>query len=160
MKGRRILVGVGGGIAAFKAAALASMLVQDGYRVRAAMTPHATRFVGALTFDGLCAQRTILSATQVDPDGAMPHLAAAAGAGLFVIAPATADLLAKLAAGAADDPVCLLALTVRCPVLICPAMNDATESVPIRRCHWLGSAKYTMSAPDFATFSFSASPLR
>ncbi|MFO1077565.1 MAG: flavoprotein [Planctomycetota bacterium] len=121
----RVLVGVGAGIAAYKLAYLCSALVQRGAAVRVAMTADAQRFVGALTFEGLTGQRAILSTTQVDADGSLPHLAAAQLAQVYVIAPATADLLARLALGAAADPVSLLALTVRCPVLVCPAMNDA-----------------------------------
>ncbi len=120
----RILVGVGGGIAAYKVAALCSTLVQQGHQVRVAMTPAATRYVGAVTFEGLCNQKVIASATQVDADGRVPHIDAAKEADVYVIAPATAGLLARMAQGAADDAVSLLALTVRCPVLICPAMND------------------------------------
>lgn len=124
-----VLLGVGGGIAAYKVAFLASRLVQRGFAVRVAMTPHATQFVGALTFEGLTGQAAILSPTQVDRDGGVPHIDAARAARLYVIAPATADLLAKLAHGAADDPVSLLALTCRCPLLVCPAMNDAMWNV-------------------------------
>lgn len=125
MRHRRVLVGVGGGIAAFKAAALVSQLVQRGVEVRVAMSRSAHAFVGAATFAGLTGRPPIVSATQVDPDGSVPHIAAAAAAEAYVIAPATADLLAKLAAGVADDPVCLLALTCRGRKLLCPAMNDA-----------------------------------
>jgi phosphopantothenoylcysteine decarboxylase/phosphopantothenate--cysteine ligase len=134
MKGKRVVVGVGGGIAAFKVAALVSQLVQRGASVRVAMTRAAAEFVGPLTFAGLTGTQVILSTTQVDPDGTVPHLAAARGADVFVVAPATADLLAKLAAGAADDPVCLLALTCRCRHVLCPAMNDAMwQSAGVQR---------------------------
>ena len=78
-----------------------------------------------MTFAGLTGSQPILSSTQVDADGSVPHIDAAAGADVYCIAPATAGILAQLASGAADDPVALLALTVRCPVVICPAMNDA-----------------------------------
>ncbi|MBK8095710.1 MAG: hypothetical protein IPK26_01300 [Planctomycetes bacterium] len=122
---RHVLLGVGGGIAAYKIAALASRLVQRGHTVRVAMTPRAAEFIGPLTFAGLTGRPVIRSSTQVDPDGAVPHIAAAVAAAVYVIAPATADLLAKLAAGAADDAVALLAITCRCPILVCPAMNDA-----------------------------------
>lgn len=120
-----VLLGVGGGIAAYKLAYVASRLVQQGCAVRAALTPHATEYVGALTFEGLTGQKAILSSTQIDADGGVPHIAAARAAQVYVIAPATADLLSRLAAGAAADPVALLALTCRCPILVCPAMNDA-----------------------------------
>ncbi|MBL8756452.1 MAG: hypothetical protein JNK15_24370 [Planctomycetes bacterium] len=120
-----VLLGVGGGIAAYKLAFLASRLVQRGHRVRVAMTPRACEFVGPLTFEGLTGRKVILSSTQVDADGTAPHLEAAKAAAVYVVAPATADLLAKLAFGAADDPVSLLATTCRCPIVVCPAMNDA-----------------------------------
>jgi phosphopantothenoylcysteine synthetase/decarboxylase len=120
-----VLLGIGGGIAAYKLAFAASRLVQRGARVRVAMTPRACDYVGPLTFAGLTGQQAILSSTQIDADGSAPHIAAAARAKVYVIAPATAGLLARLAQGAADDPVTLLALTCRCPILLCPAMNDA-----------------------------------
>lgn len=126
----QVLLGVGGGIAAYKLAYIASRLVQDGHGVRVAMTGAATKFVGALTFAGLTGKQVILSATQVDADGGVPHIDAAKWAQVLVIAPATASLLHKLASGAADDPVALLALTCRCPVLVCPAMNDAMWLAP------------------------------
>ena len=74
---REVLLGVGGGIAAYKVAALASRLVQQGHRVRVAMTPRALEFVGALTFEGLTGRKAILSPTQVDQDGSVPHIEAA-----------------------------------------------------------------------------------
>jgi phosphopantothenoylcysteine decarboxylase/phosphopantothenate--cysteine ligase len=122
---REVLLGVGGGIAAYKVAALASRLVQQGCSVRVAMTPRALEFVGALTFEGLTGRKAIVSPTQVDADGTVPHIAAAKAAQVYVVAPASADLLARFAAGLADDAVSLLMLTCRCPILVCPAMNDA-----------------------------------
>ena len=126
-----ILLGVGGGIAAYKVAALASALVQAGHAVRVAMTPTAQQFVGALTFEGLTGTQAILRATQVDRDGTAPHIVATADADLMVIAPATADLLAKLAAGVCDDAVTLAALVAKCRKLLCPAMNDAMFQNPV-----------------------------
>lgn len=128
---RDVLLGIGGGIAAYKLAFAASRLVQQGCSVRVAMTKRAQDYVGALTFEGLTGRKAILSSTQVDADGSAPHIEAAKKARVYVIAPATADLLGKLAAGVADDAVTLLALTVRCPVLLCPAMNDAMWNAPV-----------------------------
>jgi phosphopantothenoylcysteine decarboxylase/phosphopantothenate--cysteine ligase len=122
---KHVLLGIGAGIAAYKLAFLASRLVQSGARVRVAMTPHATQFVGAVTFEGLTGSKAILSSTQVDPDGSVPHIDVARWAHVYLIAPASAALLSNLARGAADDPVSLLAITCRCPILVCPAMNDA-----------------------------------
>ncbi len=121
----RVLLGVGGGIAAYKLAFLASRLVQRGAAVRVAMTARAAEFVGPLTFEGLTGSKVIRSSTQVDADGTAPHIEAAKWAQVYLIAPATADLLARLALGAADDPVSLLAITCRAPIVVCPAMNDA-----------------------------------
>lgn len=120
-----VLIGVGAGIAAFKVAALCSQLVQHGCAVRVAMTARAPEFVGVVTFAGLTGRPVITRSTQIDADGSVPHIEAARAAQLYVIAPATADLLARLAAGSADDAVALLALSCRCPILLCPAMNDA-----------------------------------
>lgn len=126
----RVLLGIGGGIAAYKLAFLTSRLVQRAVDVRVAMTRHATEFVGPVTFEGLTNHKVVLSSTQVDPDGSVPHLDAANGIVAYLIAPATAGILAKLAMGAADDPVSLLALTCRCPRIVCPAMNDAMWRSP------------------------------
>lgn len=129
--GVNVLLGIGAGIAAYKLAYAASRLVQLGASVRVAMTPRAVEFVGALTFAGLTGKQVILSSTQIDRDGAVPHIEAARAASVYVIAPASADLLARLASGTADDAVTLLALTCRCPLLVCPAMNDAMWLAPV-----------------------------
>jgi len=121
----KAVLGVAGGIAAYKVAFVASRLVQQGVDVRVAMTPSALSFVGPATFGGLTNSQPILSSTQVDADGTVPHIEASRGAGVYCIAPATAGVLAQLASGAADDPVALLATSAQCPVVICPAMNDA-----------------------------------
>ena len=128
---RQVLLGIGGGIAAYKLAFVASRLAQRGVSVRVAMTPRAVEYVGALTFEGLSGKKAILSSTQVDADGSPPHIVAARDADVYVIAPATADLIARLAAGAADCAVTLLALTCRCPIVLCPAMNDAMWLNPV-----------------------------
>jgi phosphopantothenoylcysteine decarboxylase/phosphopantothenate--cysteine ligase len=126
-----ILIGVGGGIAAFKVAALTSQLVQAGHDVRVAMTSAAREFVGVRTFEGLTGHQVIASSTQVDRDGAVPHIEATRAADLFVIAPCTADLIAKLAAGTCDDPVTLAAVIFKGKKMICPAMNDAMWESPV-----------------------------
>ncbi len=125
-----VLLGVGGGIAAFKVAALASQLVQGGVDVRVAMSRDAERFVGAATFAGLTGRAVARSATQVDADGRVPHIEHTRAADLLLVAPATADLIARLAAGTCDDAVTLAAVACRCPRLVCPAMNDAMWQDP------------------------------
>jgi len=125
LEGREIVLGVSGGIAAYKAAMLASALVQDGAGVTAVLTRNARRFVGAATFAALTGRP--VASRSFDP-AAFPlgaHIELAARADLVVVAPATADLLAKAAAGAADDLLTTLLLCAECPVLVAPAMNSA-----------------------------------
>jgi phosphopantothenoylcysteine decarboxylase/phosphopantothenate--cysteine ligase len=121
----RVLLGVGGGIAAYKLAVVTSKLVQAGCEVRVALSRGAEAFIGRVTFEGLTGSPAIVSSTQVDPDGSVPHIAATRDADVLVVAPATADLLARLAAGFADDPVALASVACRCRRIVCPAMNDA-----------------------------------
>lgn len=130
LEGREIILGVTGGIAAFKAAALASLLVQRGAGVTAVLTRNARRFVGAATFAALTG-RPVASRT-FDPD-THPlggHIELAARAELVVVAPASADFLATAAAGAADDLLATLILCAECPLLLAPAMNAAMWAKP------------------------------
>ena len=119
-----LVIGVTGGIAAFKTAALVSRLVQDGHRVSVAMTQAASKMVGPATFAALSGRRV---ATRVFdeyfPLGA--HIELAQDADLLCVAPATADFLAKAALGLADDLVSTLYLAFDGPVLMAPAMNAA-----------------------------------
>ncbi|MFM9059228.1 MAG: flavoprotein [Planctomycetaceae bacterium] len=129
LQGREIVLGVTGGIAAFKAAALASALVQDGAGVTAVLTPNARRFVGSATFAALTGRPVATRAFDARyPLGA--HIELAARADLVVVAPASADYLAKAAAGAADDLLTTLVLCAECPVLVAPAMNAAMWAKP------------------------------
>jgi phosphopantothenoylcysteine decarboxylase / phosphopantothenate---cysteine ligase len=124
VRGLRVAVLVAGGIAAYKVADVVSRLVQAGCEVRVAMTAAATRFVGPATFHGLTGRpvQTDLFA----PDGpAEPHVELGDWAQVALVAPATADLVARLAGGHADDLVAATVLAARCPVVVAPAMNDA-----------------------------------
>jgi phosphopantothenoylcysteine decarboxylase / phosphopantothenate---cysteine ligase len=121
--GLTIVLGVGGGIAAYKACDLARLFVKGGAQVRVAMTPAATRFVGPLTFQALTGAPVLVDLLEPEADRAYGHLALARAADLLVIAPATADLLARLRAGMADDAVTTTALACEAPVLLAPAMN-------------------------------------
>ena len=121
LKDRQIVVGVTGGIAAYKACDLVSRLVRAGAKVRVVLTEHACRFVPPLSFEALSG-----SPAHVDtfaPRDGMEHIALARWAELFVIAPATANCIAKLACGIADDLLSTTALAMTCPVLVAPAMN-------------------------------------
>ena len=128
LAGREIVVGVSGGIAAYKAAALTSLLVQRGAGVTAVLTSSARRFVGAATFAALTGRPV---ASRTFAPAAFPlggHIELAVRADLVVVAPATADFLAKAAQGMADDLLSTLLLCAECPVLVAPAMNSAMWS--------------------------------
>lgn len=130
LAGREIILGVSAGIAAFKAAALASSLVQEGAFVTAVLTRRARRFVGEATFAALTGRPV---ATRIFDPAAHPlgaHIELASRADLLVVAPASADLLARAAAGAADDLLTTLLLCVECPVAMAPAMNAAMWAKP------------------------------
>ena len=119
---RRIVLGVAGGIAAYKSVELVRLLVDAGYHVAPVLTPDATRFVGALTFSALASEpaRTSLFA---DPTTPIPHTYLGQGADVVVVAPATAHLIARYARGMADDLLGATLLATRAPVLLCPAMH-------------------------------------
>jgi phosphopantothenoylcysteine decarboxylase/phosphopantothenate--cysteine ligase len=123
MEQRRILVGVTGGIAAYKAPELVRALRRAGHAVRCVMTPEAAAFVTPLvlqTLTGAPVKTDVLDASQ---EGEIDHIALADWAELFVVAPATANTLARLAHGLADEPVSTVALATRAPLLVAPAMN-------------------------------------
>jgi phosphopantothenoylcysteine decarboxylase len=127
---REIIVGVSGGIAAYKAAALTSLLVQRGAKVTAVLTRNARRFIGVATFAALTGRPV---ATRSFDPAAHPlgaHIELAERADLVVVAPASADLLAKAAGGSADDLLATLLLCVECPVVMAPAMNSAMWAKP------------------------------
>ena len=117
----KIILGIGGGIAAYKAAELARLLMQRGHEVRAAMTPAAREFVQPLTFAALTGRKTLTDLFAIE--SAIEHIQIAQENDLLAIAPATADLIAKLAHGLADDFVTTLYLAFTGPVVIAPAMN-------------------------------------
>ena len=130
LAGREIVVGVSAGIAAYKAAALTSLLVQRGAGVTVVMTRGARRFVGAATFAALTG-RAVASRTfepGMRPLGA--HIELATRAECVVVAPSTADLLARAAQGIADDLLTTLLLCAECPVIHAPAMNAAMWAKP------------------------------
>ena len=131
---REIVVGVTGGIAAFKTAQLVSQLVQDGYGVTVVMTEAAERFVGSATFAALTRRPVASAVFQPDqfPQGA--HIELARRAELLVVAPATADFLAKAAVGLADDLLSTLYLAFAGTVLAAPAMNvEMWEKAAVQR---------------------------
>lgn len=132
LAGRRVVVAVGGGVAAYKVAALVSRIVRDGAEVRVCMTDSAQRFVGPVTFRGLTNRPVALDMWTDQPvPEAYEHIALARFAEVLVLAPATANTLAKLAHGLADNLVTTTILATEAPVLVAPAMNAAMWKNPV-----------------------------
>lgn len=123
LTGKRIVVGVTGGIAAYKACDLVSRLKKRGAQVRVVLTEHACQFVQPLTFETLSGNPAYTDS--FDRKYEIGHVALAKWADLLLIAPATANCMAKMACGVADDLLSTTCLAVRCPVLVAPAMNSA-----------------------------------
>ena len=123
LNGREVLVGVTGGIAAYKTAALVSRLVQAGAGVSVVMTEAATRFVGPLTFQTLTSRPVYIDQFAAPEAYHTDHIALADRAEIVVVAPATANIIGKLANGIADDLLSTIFLAVDVPVLMAPAMN-------------------------------------
>jgi phosphopantothenoylcysteine decarboxylase/phosphopantothenate--cysteine ligase len=118
----KIILGVGGGIAAYKSAELARLLMQEGHQVQAVMTGAAQEFIRPLTFAALTGRKTLTDLFAIE--SAIEHIAVAQENELMAIAPATADLIAKLAHGLADDFLTTLYLAFTGPVVVAPAMNS------------------------------------
>jgi phosphopantothenoylcysteine decarboxylase/phosphopantothenate--cysteine ligase len=123
LNNKTIVLGVSGGIAAYKACDLASMLRQAGAQVVVVMTQAAQQFVTPLTFQSLTHRPVITSLWTPVEEWEIEHISVAQKASLAVIAPATANIIAKLACGIADDFLTTFALATRAPILVCPAMN-------------------------------------
>jgi phosphopantothenoylcysteine decarboxylase/phosphopantothenate--cysteine ligase len=127
LAGRRITVGVTGSIAAYKAAVVVRLLLREGARVTVVMTTGAARFVGASTFAGLTGEPVLTDMFDASTGGER-HVELAAASELVLVVPATADFLARLATGRADDLLAATALSARCPVIAVPAMHPAMWS--------------------------------
>jgi phosphopantothenoylcysteine decarboxylase / phosphopantothenate---cysteine ligase len=120
---KRIVLGVCGGIAAYKVADLASKLTQAGALVDTVLTAAAQNFLGPVTFAGVTGRKIFTDADLWDHTAHVPHVALGQQADLVIIAPATANTLAKLAHGIADNMVSIVALAARCLLLVAPAMD-------------------------------------
>lgn len=151
----RVLLGVTGGIAAYKACDLVSRLVKGGHDVRVVMTEHATHFVGPLTFEALCGHPVMTDALSTGhaPDGpsSIEHISWAKWAEVAVVAPLTASMLGKLACGIADDALTTVWMALPpIPNLLCPAMNTRMWEHPVvvRNLRWLDElGRYAIVAP-------------
>jgi phosphopantothenoylcysteine decarboxylase/phosphopantothenate--cysteine ligase len=139
LSGKRIILGVTGSIAAYKAATLASRLTQAGVQVDVIMTEAAVRFITPLTFQALTGRPVYTSMWQTETGGGLgthiAHVGLAHQADLLLIAPATAQTIARVALGLADDLLSVTALAARCPILIAPAMDAGMYENPATRQH-------------------------
>lgn len=136
LNGKRVIVGVTGGIAAYKACTLVSRLAQAGAQVTVCMTEAARKFVGPITFQALSGRPVYTSAWEHIESSDPQHISTARAADIAVVAPCTMDCMAKLASGVTDDMVCLILSAIdrrRTPVLLAPAMNEVMWSQPATR---------------------------
>ena len=123
LKNKNILLGVTGGIAAYKIANLASMLKKQGANVKVIMTENACQFITPMTFETLTAQKVYTDTFDRNFEFKVDHIELGKWADVFLIAPATANVIGKLANGIADDMLTTTALAMRCPIVVSPAMN-------------------------------------
>ncbi len=131
LKGKNILLGVTGGIAAYKAADLCSRLVKQHAGVDVIMTKNATQFITPLTFESLCHRKTVTDTFDRNHPWEVEHIALAEKADCVVIAPATANIIAKFAYGLADDMLTTTVLACTCPKILVPAMNTHMYENPV-----------------------------
>lgn len=130
-EGKTIVLGVSGGIAAYKAAQLASNLGKTAAQVHVIMTKHAAEFITPLTFETLTNHRVSIDTFDRNFEYNVEHVALAKKADVFLVAPATANVIAKMAAGIADDMLTTTILAASCPKIIAPAMNTGMYDNPI-----------------------------
>src|SRR4051794_19949076 len=131
LKGREIIVAICGGIAAYKVADVVSKLVQRGAGVTVVMTPEAQKFVTPLTFEALSGRKVRTGAWDLVDSSDPQHISLTERADLMLVAPATANVIAKIAHGLCDDLVSLMVCAAACPIVFAPAMNDRMWAHPI-----------------------------
>jgi phosphopantothenoylcysteine decarboxylase/phosphopantothenate--cysteine ligase len=131
LAGYEVLIGVCGGIAAYKVCEVVSTLVQRGAGVTVAMTGAARKFVGPVTFQALSGRPVLTSMWHADEAARVRHVSVTDAADLLLIAPATANIIGKTAAGIADDLVSTLVVGAASPVLVAPAMNERMWGNPV-----------------------------
>ncbi len=130
---KTIVLGITGGIAAYKAADIASKLTQAGAMVEVVMTESATRFIAPLTLRSITSRPVVTDMFEPAAEFSLEHIALAEAADVVTIAPATANTIAKIAAGIADDMLTCLVLATKAPVIVAPAMNDNMFQNPVTR---------------------------
>lgn len=150
LKGRELIVGVCGGIAAYKSADLVSKLVQLGAGVTVVMTNDAQRFVTPLTFESLSGRKVRTDSFDLVDSSDPQHIILTERADLLLVAPATANLIAKVAAGLCDDMLSLVICAAACPVVLAPAMNNRMWQNPITQenCAKLQKHGFKFIGPD------------
>ena len=131
LQGKTIILGISGSIAAYKAADIASKLTRDGAKVQAVMTEAATRFITPIALRSITGWPVVTSMWDMASEFSIEHVALAEAADVVAIAPATADIIARLASGRADDILTCTVLATRAPVIIAPAMNDNMFTNPV-----------------------------
>ncbi len=131
LKGKHILLGISGGIAAYKAASLASSLVKQHADVHVVMTENATKLISPVVFDSLTGNKTSIDTFDRNYEHKVEHIALATLADLVIVAPATANVIAKFANGLADDMLTTTVLACRCPKICAPAMNTGMYDNPV-----------------------------
>ena len=131
LKGKTVVVGVTGGIAAFKSAQLVSDLVKEGCDVHTVMTKNALNFINPITFETLTGNKCLVDTFDRNFQFNVEHVALSQRADVFIIAPATANIIGKLANGIADDMLSTMSLAATCDIIIAPAMNTYMYINPI-----------------------------
>jgi phosphopantothenoylcysteine decarboxylase/phosphopantothenate--cysteine ligase len=151
MKGKTVVLGVTGSIAAYKAAELASQLAQVGAKVEVVMTEAATEFIAPLTFRNITGRPVVTKMFELASEYSIEHIALAEAADVVVIAPATANIIAKIAAGIADDMLCCTVLATKAPVIVAPAMHASMyeSSVTQDNLAKLKSRGFTVVGPAY-----------
>ena len=132
-RNKSIVLGVTGSIAAYKAAEIASQLTQSGAKVNVILTEEAVQFISTVTFRAITGSPVVTGMFDLASEFSIEHVSLAKAADIVVIAPATANIIAKLAAGIADDMLCCTVLATKAPVLIAPAMETNMYTNPITR---------------------------
>ena len=148
LKGKTVILGVTGGIAAYKSAGLTSLLVKAGADVQVIMTEHAREFIAPLTFEALTNQRCHTDTFDRNHEYSTEHVSLASRADAVIIAPATANVIAKLACGIADDMLKTTVLACDCPKIVVPAMNTRMYENPVTRDNLEKLRKYGMTVVE------------
>lgn len=151
LKGKTVVLGVTGGIAAYKIPNLASMLVKSGADVHVLMTEHAANFITAITFETLTGHKCVIDTFDRNFEFNVEHVALAKRADVLLVAPATANVIGKLAHGICDDMLTTTALACHCPKIIAPAMNTHMYESPILQDNLEICRRYGMTVIDPAS---------